>query len=1091
MSGKPISRVQEIINSVPRGNIQLIAKSSKISEEILRRKSNAQFVNVRQDLIISKQTANDLASPKQAPFPESVFSTESDFQVVSPPPPPVFDQSTIADSEQQSRNLRYHHLDQLDGVSKASFRDDVSDMESLPSAPPRPVLPLNVHQLDRRLDDVDESFAPVSPPPVFGEVQGDDSDNDSIFTALPPPPPKPQIELSNQNPAGHSSQYGDFQSRNSDRGSNHDSEATIRGQCSQSATSSSESESSLVPPPRRLTNLNLSLVQEKVYMSESQELVHSNIYDVTDSKDLRARSHSDDLDDKSALCSIPEPPGAPSMNGASNEAAHPMDIRGVPEGAPSRSHSFVSNNGSVSSALNFLDSTLLTHTDSTETPVDGSVNSRLLSPPIWNTGLESSSQDFDDDASQASLLNSKPYGSYTDLTKDTPTHIPIIMGDHMDTERYIGKKKGLLTKLKKRFLSSNKSKLDSPNAKDSKGREIVHVAHDKAKSQNIGEVGMRSASSIQDINDAFSEGGMKRTASLDEQSLRMINDPTNAAHQDTRGTNTNRWSLVSSPAEQQIAESLENMSLKAQNVRNKGLSLESGIDRVTDSNHEKNGREIDIGVSPSKGNRRRSSAAMARRMSRTSPPHSPAPPPPVDSSMDEKDGKRSRTSSFTSRLSSSLGDLTRKFHRSDSDRSERGRKNSQGSSSNDGPYVPKKPSVKKKPSSPLLNRIRSIGRSSKPGSPANSRRDLEARKESYIVDQYGSASSSSTFSEFEEPIAGTTMESVARRKQASKQSLMKFDFPPPPATDDSSGDASSDLSTKKGFEDGYSPRERKWDNTKHFSTVPEGRETELNIGKKSNRTSSIVSTGPQSVIESEGWGSDFSDGESVRHEAPSQSDLTDPKLQPFSVPLSQVSPDFRLRTKTAPRFDNRKEGSAGSNINHPVIRRSGNREVDDLSEFKTDSSIPNGSPVGASNAKPQPLNRANSLEVKRGRDKHMHKVETDTPIKLKSPLFNIFGKKDVKLEKKTKEKGSKLSALFHSKRPQPRGKAHLGEVNNDADHTVDGPQARTNEVPESKLIHPAKFNEAADEVTKPADDDPYSQISQSPDVIDGQGMWVL
>ena len=1084
VNGKPISKVQEMINSVPRGNIQLIAKSSKISEEILRRKSNAQFVNIRRQS--SRQNPDDLAVPKQpSPPPASIFSTESDFQVVPPPPPPIFDQSSFADNEQQHKNLRYYHQDPMDQIGECAFPDDRSDIESLPSAPPRPTLPLNLQQLNSRLDKVDESFSTVRPPSVFAGHQENDSDNDSIFTALPPPPPKPQIESSKYISPSYPSQYGDFQSTHSDRGSNNDSEATIRGQYSQSGSGSSGSGSSLVPPPSRIKNLTFPYVEEKASAKESHDqLTEGNDYESIDRVDTRSRNHDDYDDEKSSVYSIPDPPNAPSLGGATGETAQSMDDRGAPEGAPSRSLSFRSSNGSISSALDFLDSTLLTHTDSTDFPAGGSVNSHLLSPPTWNADPETSSQDIDDDIAHMSLLNSKPYGSYTDLTKDAPTHIPIIMGDHLDTERSPGKKKGFLTKLKKKFLASNKNKLDSPNAKDLKGREIVHFTHEKAKEMNTGETGMRSATSIPSMMEVFPEGGMKRAASLDEQSLKMINDPIYPNKPETHGANTNRWSM-GSPLSEQYVDAVENAPFNARNVTGKGLSLESGIDRISGSDQGLTGR--DIGPSPSKGNRRRSSAAAAKRMPKTSPPQSPAPPPPADNGFDEKEGKRSRTSSFTSKLSSSLGDLTRKFHRSDSERSEKGRTSSQDDTLIDGPHLPKKPSLKKKPSSPLLNRLRSIGRSSKPGSPANVKKDLETRKESYIVRNYGSASSSSTFSEFEEAIAGTTLESVARRKKASKTSLMKFDFPPPPVAEDSSGDASSDLSSKKGLENGYSPREVKLESANHFSAVLE--EREQNVVKNSNRTSSFLSTGPTGMVESEGWGSDFSDGESVRAEMPSKSDLTDPKLQPFSMPLNQVSSDFRLRAKTSPqKTNNPKEVSARPIRKQDTLGNDADNERNDLSKFKPGNVIKNGSIIGASDVEPGTLRRTNSLELKKGRDRNINKDATDTPIKLKSPLFNIFGKKDVKSEKKSKDKGSRLSALFHSKKPQSRDKPQSVEGKIDAELPIRKPQAGGNLASGVKIKDQTQLNEAAEEcITTSIGDDLHSSFIQSPEVSYEQG----
>ena len=1052
VSGKPISKVQEMINSVPRGNIQLIAKSSKISEEILRRKSSAQFVNMRHNTIHLEQNADKFASPHSPPPPESVFSTGSDSQVVSPPPPPVFDESTL--SHNGHRNFRYFHQTPSDPKSRSSFRDGLSDLGSLSSPPPPPKLSLN-RQVDH-LDGCTDST--VSPPPVFNGLQEEDSDNDSIFTALPPPPPKPQVQPSKYINAHETSKFGNYQSTNSDRSSSHDSEATIRARHSLSGSGSSGSETSFVPPPSRITNLNLSLVKEQVIDAESSdELMQANVYESMDLIGSKANNYDINVDRRNSEKSISDHENASELDDATDEVARPIGTRGAPEGAPSRSASFRSNNGSISSALDFLDSTLLPHTDNADFPEEGPVNSRLLSPPIWNAAPEDSSKAFEDDPTQSSLLSTKPYGSYTDLTKDTPTHIPIIMGDHMDAEKSIGKKNGIFTKLRKRFLSSNKSKLDSSIARDSKGREIVHFTHDKVKTVNPG--------------DFAQEGVIKRAPSLDEQSLRMIGDPIDTDQLEITTASASRWSLVSPPSGRQSAEAPRSAQFKSPNARGKGVSLESGIDRIADSGYEAFSREIGLNDPPSKGNRRRSSAT-ARRMSKTSPPQSPAPPPPASDGIDEKDGRRSRTSSLTSKLSSSLGDLTRRFHRSDSDRSVRHRSSSQDGKSVEEPLVPKKPSLKKKPSSPLLNRLRSIGRSSKPGSPANSKKNLEARKESYMVDKYGSASSSSTFSGFEEAIAGTTMESVARRKQATKESLLKFDFPPPPVTEDSSGDASSDLSSKKTFEDGYSPREKNRKSSKRFSAVVEEKEAEQNMDRKSARALSLISNG----ITSEDWGSDFSDVESVRVEVPSQSDLSDPKLQPFSVPLNEISPDFRLRARTTPHSSATKKGSSDS----PNTFGNEGKNTD-LSELKMGHNVMNDNDPNVSTPR-----RSNSLELKRSNGKDTHKHDINTPVKLKSPLFNIFGRKDAKPEKKSKDKGSRLSGLFHSKKPQSRDPIVFDKRKVDAQSPVSKQRGSYGEVPEMKIEDEEKVYEQVEDIRKSMQDNSI-QPGGKPQAIDAQG----
>lgn len=952
VKGKPISRVQEMINTVPRGNVQLIAKSSKIDEEIMRRRGSSQMNDISQPFLLSKPNENIFTSAKQQPPPppESIFSTESDFQVLCPPPPPVFSLSAVEAIEEQ-KNLKYCHSTGAYPMTGSDLRDDISDMESLPRAPPRPTMSSNSLPVSRRLDTVDEFHGAVNPPSVFGlhnddhdydEHDDDDTDNDSIFTALPPPPPKPNSESlkpcnSNFTPFKHQES---IPTEYSDRDSSQGSEATIRGNGSQSCFASSESELSLILPPSRIRNADLPAVEEKTNFIECLHTQRpmSNCYcsmgdvDRRDSLDCNYDSFDYNYDDRKSTGSIPNPP-------RTIEASHSIGVRGAPEGAPSRSASFRSNDGSISSALDFLDSTLLPHTDSIDIPTAGLVDSQFLSPPTWSLNPELSSDcclDIGENTSPMSLLSSKPYGSYTDLSKDTPTHIPVIMGDRPEFSKCTNKKKGFLAKLKHKFISPNKSKSETPVVMDSKGREIIHFTHEKVKSICNSKSGMRPASSIPSIRDIFPTESMKRTTSLDENSMSALNNVD--ANDERKASKNNRNSSIPTASRWQVTEEVYSESSLDQKAscfaRDKGVSFESGIDRISDSRNQTNRSEKGFVVSSSKENRRRS--LTARRMSRTSPPQSPAPPPPIDEVIE----KPPRRSSFTSRLSSSLGDLSRKMQRSDSEQKSGRNEISRDLKSTDRPIVPKKPSLKEKASSPLLDRIRSLSRSSKPCRSSVSKRDIDRRKESYIVDYFGSASSSSTFSGFDESMVGATLDSVARRKKVSKQSLMRFDFPPPPPTaEDSSGDASSDLSCKKIVEDGKKTEGKKQENANRFSVVLEEKEAESCIMKKSRRTASLTSTGQASIVGSEGWGSDFSDLESVRTESQKNSDLTDPKLQPFSVPLNQI------------------------------VSKKG---------------------------------------------ENLHKAES--PIKLKSPLFNIFSSRDQKSEKKAKEKGSRFAGLFHSKK---------------------------------------------------------------------------
>ena len=1001
MSGKPISKVQEMISSVPRGNVQLIAKSSNLSEEVLRRASMSVAGNQLPQMTSS-------LPPKGV---ESIFSDESDFRALAPPPPPVFNPQSLAAPNSLKENLSSHK----------GFRDDISDMDSLPGAPPPPTLPTHLLPPNSGLQAVEESFDMIRPPSVFGENVNEDSDTDSIFTALPPPPPKPQSSneysyrahnVLSSNPE----QYG-VRSSNSDVASSLDSESTIRGQNSQFGIGSSESDASIVPPPplARFDDPELSAIQETAHVLESENFATSNQYLMG----VDGYGYDDDDDDRSSLYSIPDPPPAPLLSRAASELSQTEQAQ---RSKTSRSASMRSNysTGSVSSALNFLDSTLLPHTDGSETPKGrntGSVNSQLLSPPLWSTTPEASgsSPGERDELSPMSLSSSKslPYGSYTDLSKDSQTHMPIIMGEHFEAGKSVGKKKGFLSKLKQKLITPSKNKPESQTKKDSKGREIVHFTHDKVKSTNSQQMGLKSASSTPSIKDVFSdakEGSLKRTISLDENSMRMLNEGDNSKVDSlSPDPKSSRWSLVSPPSDWQTQGADQALSNAL------GLSLESGIDRMAEPNSRSQSKGAD--GSQSKNNRRRSLAAAGRRMSKTSPPQSPAPPPPEESISEDATEQTPRKRSFKSRLSSSLGDLSQKIHRSDSNSSERSRKGSTGRPKT--PDVSKKPSLKKKPSSPLLNRLKSmgrLGRATPPESPSGSNRQA-----SYVVpEKGGSVSSSSTFSGFEDNMGGASKESVARRKKSSKMSLMKFDFPPPPLPgEDSSGDTSSDLSSKRALEERQSPRGMNNERDKRFSAVIEEKEIDQRIEGHVNASPSIENartTRPPSVVMSEGWGSDFSDLESVRVASQTRSDLADPKLQPFSVPLNEISDDFRIRAKTTPVFIGNYQSKKTHVGNDDSDDGSWGSEFSELKSAESRDSTPLKTPQKPS-GKQKKLRKTSSLENISKKVKNEQKdPENRNNVKLKSPLFNIFTKKETKAERKAKNKESRFSALFHGKK---------------------------------------------------------------------------
>ena len=1068
LTGKPISKVQEMINSVPRGNVQLIAKSSTLSEEAVRRQSNPLVDGIPADLIRKMSNENLYAPPRP---PESIFSDDSEFQTPAPPPPPVFD----------GMGLSGQAIDRLSVFSQGpqkGFRDDMSDVESLPAAPPPPSLPSHLLQLNRMLNKVEESYNSVGPPSLFAGDQDDDSDTDSMFTALPPPPPKlspqsftgnPPRNITHQviSPLTLPQPQSPYVASSSDRGSNNDSESTLRGPGSMV---SSGSDSSVVPPPARIRDPRLPVVEETFAVQENNA-VESGVEFQSTGFDLNGsynhemnqleNDHSCDSeiyddddydDDKSSLYSIPAPPPKPTLTDPDIES-HDHQETNYLKRIPSPSASIRSNR-SISSALDFLDSTLLSHTDSFsgETPMhepSDPISSQLLSPPGWSTPAESNTTPM-------SLAKSKstPYGSYTDLSKDSPTHMPIIMGEHLDSDKTTPRKKGFLNKLKKKFLSSNKTKLDDHVVKDSKGREIVHFTHDKVKSTSNRKSAMKAASSIPSVRDVFSEatdGSIKRTISLDEQSMRMANEQDMAEMNESHDLKGLPSSVISASQDWQTSGSMEQLpsskQLSRPVSRDIGLSLESGIDRLSRHSRMQSNSPDEA---PAKGNRRRSLGG--RRMSMESPPRSPAPPPPKSNDVyerieEEAPDSRAGSQKGSQRLSKSVGDLSSRSNRSDSDVSLKGRKffkrkNSDGNSSKKSEEA-KKSSLKKKPPSPLLTRLKSIGKSSKtlpPESPNSSKRGADK------LESDGSVSSSSTFSGFEN-IGGNTKESVARRKQSSKQSLMKFSFPPPPTGEESSGgDTSSDHSSKKAVEESkrgglHSPNAAGNKETKRFSAVLEESESEQVIAAKQENIppspGSLKGARAPSFDGSEGWGSEFSDLESVRNTAPTSTDLVDPKLQAFSVPINQLPENFRFRAKTAPnlkknenngfpgRSPGRGNGTASENDSDNESWGSEFSEFKNIKDLPAETNIPRSEDIV--NPKLQPFNvtknkRSSSLENLSKRGKHGNneiQTENHNPVKMKSPLLNIFSKKDTKPGKKSKDKGSKFS-LFHSKKHVPR-----------------------------------------------------------------------
>ena len=176
VNGKPISKVQEMINTVPRGNVQLIAKSSNLSEEAIRRKSISILNAVPPDFTPGEPFTQCIPAPSQPHKSESVFSADSDFETLAPPPPPKLNTLPEEDKRKNYLGFSYSSTSRFyQGVERPDFRDDMSDLESLPAAPPRPKIPLNLPLVVPEQDDQFERQSNL------GLDENDDSDTDSML----------------------------------------------------------------------------------------------------------------------------------------------------------------------------------------------------------------------------------------------------------------------------------------------------------------------------------------------------------------------------------------------------------------------------------------------------------------------------------------------------------------------------------------------------------------------------------------------------------------------------------------------------------------------------------------------------------------------------------------------------------------------------------------------------------------------------------------------------------------------------------------------------------------------------------------------
>ncbi|XP_057312671.1 uncharacterized protein LOC130654151 isoform X2 [Hydractinia symbiolongicarpus] len=187
MSGKPISYVKGVLRNIARGKVQIIAKTSQNDNDSPR-------LNSRRDSVITNQENESVVSSSTNPY--SVFSlplprdkktkvlTSSRPSSAEIPPPPSFDHQHI---QSNLMSLQANHsYDLLDS------RDDVSDVASLPPAPPRPAIPRDVICRNVLHDDAEND---------------NDSDLESMFSCIPAaPPPVTNFEMAQNTPRRTTSQ---------------------------------------------------------------------------------------------------------------------------------------------------------------------------------------------------------------------------------------------------------------------------------------------------------------------------------------------------------------------------------------------------------------------------------------------------------------------------------------------------------------------------------------------------------------------------------------------------------------------------------------------------------------------------------------------------------------------------------------------------------------------------------------------------------------------------------------------------------------------------------------------------------------------
>ena len=846
--GKPISRVQEMIKSVPRGTVQLIAKASKASEQTT---SNVQRSQSNKSLRNNLPFSSDTSNPQFTRSRNSIQNETSDFQPLPAPPPPVFADVGV-DGSRTNGFLR----------KPSEIRDDVSDLESLPPAPPRPIMPVNPPPMipedtEANIVPPEQSFGALIPPPLYNDDgSGSESEVDSIFSALPPPPPKPATTI-DVVPAGTSIVTTGGNSSSSSN-ANYGSDSTIRklSNNSRSAASLTDSEDNVSPPPapsRSLQGKRSSAFGSLIFPPDDND------------SDGRRRS----VDDINSFVAIPPPP-LPDGSTFSEDATNSDSSGGkrlklslsseklsetIRTEASEELESPTQSQTSATSALNFLNTTLSHMDNFAVEDLNAKDNPRAPSPSVFSPPSVFQDQSHSDLDVSPQRSSSPAYGSYASLASAPSGHMPVIKGDHQSespTESGL-KKKGFLSRLKARFLSSNKSKLDDKVARDSKGRTIVHLSYEKNKSMERKGKALKGSSSqpnLPEMLDQTQEYGygheLKRTTSLDEQSLRTIMDDSNSNTKQVEkrlsvgnleATEADRIlaSLgpvspppISPPSEWKTADYHNDCEREPEAIANIQKRAPTPPMKLEKSKRRN---------SPSPySNRRRSMADILadRRDSRTSPPSTPAPPPPLMLD-DEPDTNSSHSRAF---VDESVDDGH--VSKDTVSREERSRTQSTESTKSPGAF-PKNFKPLPKPPVPKKPGLQNI---------------LDRSNKSPVSNQDTETSSSSSATSASRPRTNQKKSDSPSRpplsdERGSRMSLLEFDFPPPPPSE--------------------------------YSSQEEGNYVSL------PNCSDVNASGNASVADSDGWGSEFSEAVSAtnvqepKSNGPSEKDLVNPKLQPFLV----------------------------------------------------------------------------------------------------------------------------------------------------------------------------------------------------------------